>query len=419
MLMLLKIAFRNIFRSGRRTIITFSTIALGLTLMMVSMSLIEGLDLQSENNIIYSRTSHLNIVAKGYFEVRDKLSVERTIKKPSEVIDKIAVLDFIRATEARTVFRAGLIVGMDELPCIGVSTDPVSSPDLFNIKETVQKGEWLKRGEYTCLIGSDLAADTDLKTGDSVTIRMVSSDNEDNFSWNAVDFEIGGIFESGNPEVDSAMVYIPKDIGNESLTMQNEATEICIRLKDGIDPEIAAGKIREHLNTEELEVYTWKDLAGTFLAINETKKMNSAVITLILLFISSIGIINTMLMAVLERTSEIGTLMAMGMKKRELLFLFMAEGGIIGLAGSLCGSIIGGALSLWLEKYGLNLNIMGETMKKLSSATYPVKDVFYGLFSFDHMLLAIALGTIFAIIATIYPALKATTLNPVDAIRKL
>lgn len=416
---LLKIAFRNIFRSGRRTVITFSTIALGLTLLMVSVSLLDGIDLQSKNSIVFSRTSHLNILARDYFESRETLPLNKTIKNPTVIINKLLNEDYVVSAVPRTVFRGGLIVGMDELPCMGISTDTKLSPAVFNIKENLKEGQWLKDGDYKCVIGVDLASDTGLKTGDSVTFRMVSSDDENNFSWNAVDFEVGGIFDSGNPEVDSSMVYIPSDIGNESLSLDNEVTEICVRLKPGTDPEEAAEKLKNSIKELPVEIYTWKDLAGAFLAINKSKKRNSSVIIFILLFISSMGIVNTMLMAVLERTSEIGTLMAMGMKKRELLILFMTEGGIIGLAGSILGATIGGALSIYIEKYGINLGIAGESIKKLSAATYPVKDAFYGIFSFEHVIIAIVLGTLFAVLATIYPALKATSLNPVDAIRKL
>jgi len=110
--------------------------------------------------------------------------------------------------------------------------------------------------------------------------------------------------------------------------------------------------------------------------------------------------------------------MALGMKKREIMTLFVIEGGFIGLFGSILGGILGGLGSWYMEAVGIPLSAFGgETYVKLSQSAYPIKDVFYGEFSFDIILATLVFGVLISIIASFYPALKATRLNPTEALR--
>jgi putative ABC transport system permease protein len=423
MVTLIKLAFRNIFRFKRRTFITFSAISFGLALLIISISLMNGIDKQSISNIINCETSHIKIFKKGYFDKKDKLPMDIAIAEPDTIRALLKDIPGVKATENRILFGAGLIKGMDELPCLGVAIQPELDPDLFNIKESMVTGDWLKPGDAGMLIGEDLAADIGLKVGDSVTVRVITSSGEEDFSWNALDLEVQGIFDTGNPAVDMAWVIIPLAQAREGLSMETEVTEIVVRLDSDDDRRVAAAqaRIREKLKTQDqdLEVYTWKDLAGTFLMISEMKTQRSAIIIMIMLVIASMGIINTMLMAVLERTREIGMLSAMGMKRSEILRLFIFEGGFIGMIGSLLGCVLGGLSAWYLEVHGISISSFGESMEKVSQAVYPVKDMFYADLTLDVLILTFVLGTAISIAASFYPARKAAKMNPIEALRHI
>jgi len=428
---LLRMAFRNVFRFKRRSFITFTAVSLGLAMLIMSITLMNGIDRQSISNIINCQTSHLKIFKKGYFDKRDELPMDLTIREMAEIHKAIGDVPDVTASENRILFGAGLIKGMDELPCLGVAVEPERDPDLFNIKESLVKGEWLEPGDVKMLVGETLARDIGISVGDLVTVRLITSTDKNDFSWNAVDMEVKGIFDSGNPNVDSGRIIIPLRAAQEALSMDNgdsnndggEVTEIVVRLNSHDDSVVTGAKerIREKLKgfRDDLEVREWKELAGAFLAISAVKTKRSAVIILVILAIASMGIVNTMLMAVMERTREIGMMAAMGMKKSEIMRLFILEGGIIGLIGSLLGCVIGGLISWYLEVEGWSLAGFGESMQKITQSVYPIKGAFYADLTFDVLLMVFIFGTLIAVVASIYPARKAVKMKPVEALRHI
>lgn len=420
---LFKLAFRNIFRFKRRTLITLSAISVGLGLLILSICLMNGIDKQSISNIINCQTSHIKIFKAGYFEKRDELPMDITIKNPDRIRALLKDVPGILGTESRILFGAGLIKGMDELPCLGVAVDPLVDPGLFIIKDSLVQGAWLQPDDAMMLLGKGLAKDIGLSVGDRVTVRMVTSTDKEHFSWNAVDLEIKGIFSSGNPTVDNQRIIIPLKIARESLSLDSQVTEIVVRLNSDDNKTIAAAqtRIKELLKTREdrFDVVTWKDLAGMFLTISKMKTRNSGMIIFIMLLIASMGIINTMLMSVMERTREIGMFSAMGMKKSEIMALFIFEGGFIGAIGALLGCILGGLASWYFEVKGLSFAGWGETVQKLSESIYPVKDVFYADLTVGVLVMTFVFGVAIAVLASFYPARKAAKLNPIEALRHI
>ena len=143
MKMLFKLAFRNVFRYKRRTIITFSAISYGLGLMAIGISLYNGVDTHAMDNIINSQTAHLKILARGYFEEKDEVPLKFTIDKPEEIKSLLKDNQDIQGVESRVLFQATIISGMDELPCLGVAIEPEVDPLVFKIKDSIIDGRFL------------------------------------------------------------------------------------------------------------------------------------------------------------------------------------------------------------------------------------------------------------------------------------
>lgn len=418
---LIKLGIQNVFRFKKRTFITLSAVSIGLALLVIGISLLNGMDKQSLNNIINSQTSHIKIFKKGYYERKDEFPMNLTIAGNSPIFSSLKKISGIFEVETRVMFACSIIKDSDELPCIGIGVDVLKDPEIFNIKDSIVAGKWLEEGKEQVLIGEDFAEDMGLKIGDLITMRMVTSKDEDQFSWNAVDLEIIGIFDTKNPSVDNGYIFIPLKFAQESLSMKSKVTEIVVKLNSN-DHKVLVdnlNKLKEIIvnNKLDLEAVSWEELAGDFLTISKLKSKSTSFIVLIMLFIASMGIVNTMLMAVIERTREIGMLKALGMKRVDIVKLFLIEGGFIGAIGSLLGCVLGGLVSWYLEEYGWSIESMGKVMKQMSQAAYPIKDVFYSNLTLGLLVFTFCLGTMISLLASLYPAIKASKMNAVDALR--
>ena len=310
MKMFLKLAIRNVFRYKRRTFITFMAISFGLGLMLFGMSLYKGVNRQALDNIISSQTAHIKILAEGYFEKKDEFPLDLTIDDPQGIKDLLEESAEIHGLESRVLFGASLINGLDELPCLGVALEPEADPRVFNIKESIIEGNYLEASDQSALLGIGLAKDMRLEVGDTCVIRMFFS--VEDFVWNALDLEIKGIVDTGNPQVVSSTIFIPLSLAQESLSLGPRATEISIRLNN----EERLAEIKESIQSKlravsnNYYVYTYEELASNFIEFSRTRARLQGIIPLIMLLIATLGIVNTMLMAVLERIKEIGMLAA-------------------------------------------------------------------------------------------------------------
>jgi len=415
MKMLFKLAFRNVFRYKRRTIITFSAISYGLGLMAVGICLYNGVDTHAMDNIIDYQTAHLKILAAGYFEEKDEVPLEFTIDETQEIKSLLKDNQDIQGIESRILFQASIISGMDELPCLGVAIEPEVDPLVFKIKDSIIDGRFLEPSEPKIILGSGLARDLGLKVGDECTLRIFFSIED--FIWNALDLEIAGIAKTENPMVNRGTVFIPLSLAQEALSLENKVTELAVRIEDRNKLLKVRDSIESRLATlnKDYEVVSFEEYASDFKELMRLRSRIQALIPLMMILIATLGIVNTMLMAVMERTREIGMLAAMGMRKMEVMLVFIFEGALIGIFGSLAACVIGALGGWWLEAKGFSLAFLGEEIAEMVSIL-PV-EVYKGDLTAGTLIFTFILGTVISILASFYPAYKAVKLDPIQALR--
>jgi putative ABC transport system permease protein len=403
---ILNLAWRNVFRHRRRTLITAAAISVGLATMIYMDTMMNGLDSLAAGNIIDFETGHLEIFAKGYYREEGLFPLDTIIENPGFILQRIAKIKTIKGVTPRIKFQCRINNGIDELPVLGIGIDIEKESKVFKTANTVVKGEYLKNQD-DILIGKDLANDMDLDVGSFLTI--ITRDRYG--TYEAYDFTVSGLINTGHPLLDRNAALMHINIAQRLLSTYG-ITELCIKTRDDnklmqLKQEIA-GKIGK-----DFEVYTYKELNAGIFDLSEMKRSGQFMIALVVVIIAAIGIINTMLMAVMERIPEIGMLKAMGFGNYNIVKMFIYEGGIIGIFGSLFGCFLGLLASLHLVYYGLDLSHMLENIDII----YPVKFTITGEINFMTVLGVFIFGVVVSVIVTLWPVRKATKLEPVEALR--
>lgn len=403
---ILSLAWRNVFRHRRRTVITAVAISVGLSAMIFMDSMMNGVDKMAAENIIDYETGHLEIFAKGYYREEGLLPLDTVVENPLYVLEELKGMKGIRGATPRIKFNSRITNTIDELPVLGVGIDVEKESRVFKTAKAVVDGNYLK-SQDDLLIGAGLAEDMDLEVGSYVTV--ITRDSKG--TYDAYDFSVSGILQTGHPLFDRNAVLMSADIARELLALPG-ATEICVRARDEHNLLQLKTEIADRLG-EDFEVYTWKELNAALFQISGFKRIMQFLVAFVVVIIAAVGIINTMLMAVMERIPEIGTLRAMGFSNWNLIRMFLYEGCIIGIFGSLIGCFGGFLMSLYLSYYGIDLSGTFENM----DIVYPMEFIIKGDINYMTILYVFIFGVVVSVLVTLLPVRKALGFEPVEALR--
>jgi putative ABC transport system permease protein len=404
---IVNIAWRNVFRHTRRTIITATAISVGLSSMIFMNTMMNGADKMASRNIIDFETSHLEIFAEGYYREEGVFPLDTIIENPASITDKIRKISGIKGLTSRIKFQARISDGIDELPVLGMGVDIENDNRIFRIGESVVAGAFLQ-SEGDVLVGENLASDLGLGVGSYITI--ITKDR--NGTYNAFDLVVSGIINTGHPLFDRNMAIIPLTQAQDLLALGQGVTEICVRTNAENELEPLKKRVSQTVGSD-YEVLTWKEMNAAIFEISGFKRAGQFMIALVVVIIAAVGIVNTMLMAVMERIPEIGTLKAMGFSNKGIVKMFIYEGGIIGVFGSLLGCLFGLLISLYLVHVGLDFSSVFENM----DIVYPMKFIIKGEIDYLNLLFVFLFGVFVSVLVTLWPVRRATRLEAVDALR--
>jgi len=405
--MLLKLAWRNVFRHKRRTQITAAAISIGLGAMIISNTMMNGMDSLASYNIINYETGHLEVFAAGYYREEGLFPLDTIIDEPDPLIAAVQDIPGVKGVTARVKFPARISNGIDEYPVLGIGIDPATESDVFKIEQSVVAGHYLENPE-DILIGAELAKTMDIDIGSLITV--ITRDR--NGTYNAYDFIVSGVLLTDHPLFDVNAVVMDLDITQELLSLNQGVTELSVRLGRAANVQTMQSRITEAID-KGYEVLTYKEVYGSIFEVSGFKRLMQFIIALVVVVIAAVGIINTMLMAVIERIPEIGTLKAMGFGNKEIIKLFMYEGGIIGMFGSVLGCMYGLVASLFLVIVGIDLTSFFNT----ADMGYPVKFIMKGQIDPGMVGIVFVFGIVVSLLVTLWPVRRATRLQPVDALR--
>ena len=408
---IVKISFRNLLRSGRRTILTASLITIGVIFVLVYAALSGSFKAYMVGQVTDSMLGHIQIHAKGYIASVDNLPLDKNLDKKQ--IDKISkFLDknpFIQSYTYRlklgSMFSNYIASTSIRLNGINPKKESQTLP-LFASRVKGVDAASLQKGSI--LVPELLAKGMKVKKRD--TIVLVATNQKG--SVNGMNFKVAGIIEpiSGPGGRDG---YIHINDAKKLLRLKNnEVSEVVIRLKDVtyLDKAMQLLKpltlIKNQKGKPVFEIHTWKNLSPFYNIVKMLDIMDIS-IKIILISIVLVSILNVMVMSVYERIKEIGTIAAMGTTPATIIKLFLTEGLMLGVFGTILGVILSYAIVFIINVTGITFSFGRQVGLTLN----PVLNT-------NEVLVVSVIVIIISLIASILPAIKAARLNPVDALRQ-
>ena len=401
----LRLAWRNIWRHKRRTIIIVMAMSLTLALMMFYDGLMYGFTNAIYGNAVKVLGGNIQVHAQGYREQANSTPL-LPLADPQAVI-KAAESNPLTLAATQRITTGGLVTsreGAFAVKIVGVEPEKESKVNI--IGQNVKDGRNLTSDDLDNLLtGKGLADAMGVKVGDRIT--MVGRSQHDQMRQRTM--TVVGIYDLGLGDMEKEAVYI--SLGEaQTLYEVTGSTEVAIFLDQiGQEADIIDA-MKPQLPGYEIESFqaNYPDLAS---AIN-TKGGVMNVFSVIIIAIAGVGILNLLLMAVYERTREIGMLGAMGLKPRQISFLFVLEGTMIGLVGAAAGIVLGLVFNGILMKVGMQFPDMSSAasyMALIQSRVYPTLGT-------EKLFMRASLVALISAIASLIPAVEAGRREPAEAL---
>jgi ABC-type lipoprotein release transport system permease subunit len=403
-MLLLKMAFRNIFRQKRRTFFTALTMIGGFALACISIGWADG----SYNNIIDMFTrgwlGHIQIHYKDYL---DSPSIYKTIDNYDEIGKKLMKIKGVTNWTAR-VFSAGLASFKDKTSGVQIiGIDPEREDKTTGFHKKIIKGGYFKKGiKNRILIGKGLAKIIKAKIGDKI---ILVSQGADGSMANDI-FTVSGIVSTDDDFFDRTSFYMKLDDAREFLVLGNKVHEIAITVDKLKDVGKIDEKISLALKNSDLSVAPWQEFAKDFYKAMKADKGGMWISLFVIILVVAVGVLNTILMSVFERIREYGVLKALGTRPSDIILLVLYEANIIAIFSIFIGAIIGFAVNYYLSLHGIRLS----------------QSFTYGGMKFSEMMAEINLRSFIipgitvlltTIIVGFFPALKAAKTDPAKSLR--
>lgn len=372
MTLYLRLAWRNIWRHRRRTIIIVLAMGLSLAMMMWYDGLMDGFNNAIAANAVRVLGGNIQVHAAGYRAKVDSNPLLPLADDTAVVKAALAQPDVVAAS--RRIQTGGLVSnreGAFSMSIIGI--EPEAEAPVSLIAEHIVDGRYLEpTDEDAILIGQGLAEALSINVGDR--INMVGSDIHKQNRQRTM--TVIGIYDVGIPSIEKGTAYISLAEAQSLFNLRGQSTEVQITLKKVGTESAVAAALTPQLPGYEIESWE-KNYPELGNAINR-KSLVMDIFSVIIVMIAGIGILNLLMMAVYERTREIGLLGAMGLKPRQIATTFVLEGALIGIVGVIAGVAIGLAINLSFGKVGLDYSQFAgitEYMALISGRVYPTLGV--------------------------------------------
>ncbi|MCW5660017.1 MAG: ABC transporter permease [Burkholderiaceae bacterium] len=400
------LAWRNVLRNRRRSLITIASIAVGLAALTFLWGFVDGMNRQMVENTTRYFAGDVQVHVAGYHE---DPSLDRAIADAAPLIDALRGEPAVAAASLRLEGKALASHGAMSRGVKVVGIDPRSEAPVTDLLKAIVDGAPLDAGATGgVLIGTQLAESLGVKAGDEIVLVGQAYDG----SVASGRLPVRGVFRTQIDELDGYLAVAPLATVREFLAAPGAATAVALRLRDRNALAAVQASLAERLGPR-YEVVGWPTLLPMVAVSTRYHEVMSYVVLAVFFVVVGAGVANPVLMAVLERTREFGVMLALGTSRSRLLRLVLYEALLLGAIGLVIGNAIGLALTAAFGRLGIDLSAFGaaqRTMPGLADIVYPVVQPERSV-----MISALLFGI--AALVALLPALKAAGLDPVAAIR--
>lgn len=406
MLKFFKIAWRNLWRNWRRTMIAFAAIALGLMFLVFMDGIISGSRVAIYGNLIKLLGGNVQAHAPGYAEKASRMPLV-AVDNHDGVIAAALARPEVAGASAR-INTGGFVMSREgSLPVSISGIEPEKEAPTSLVAGNIIAGRYLTAQDGDqIVIGKTLADRLEIALGDRISLAGRAPHEQ----MRTRTMTVVGIYEIGSAEIEKSNVYITLGEAQVLYDLPGQVTEVVISLRTVGDEAATVEALRAAL--PGVEVSSWQELNPAMLTTYAMGEQVISIFGVIVLMIAGIGILNLMLMAVFERTREIGLLGAIGMKRRQILGLFVLEGTLIGVLGAVIGALLGAIIVLALGQKGWDLgaaNEAGQATALMGSVLYPVLEA-------GPLVTRMVTVLVISALASLYPAWRAANSQPAEAL---
>ncbi len=402
--MLFQIAWRNVLRNKKRSFIMIAAITCGLWAALVASAVTLGFSYETVRSALETRLSHIQLHRVGYLKNR---ILRDTIPGGMDALRKIRSLPSVRAVSGRLLAEG---MASTAETAAGVL---ISGVDRDEERATTTIGQKLVAGTYAlgekrnaAVIGEELAR----KLGARLGSKMIVTMQDIHGTIVGASFRIAGLYRTESTPFDGSTIFVDRRELAGLLEMGDQIHEIAVTVRDLQNVESVASQIRTLL--PGLDTETWTELAPELRYIYSYTEIYLNIFLYVIVLALLFGIMNTMLMSVLDRVREFGVLTAVGMRGRRVFTMIMLESMVLSIVGGVAGMLAGWGTVQQLNRTGINLAAFGEGLRQwgYSEISYPSLPVSM----YEQVIISIMLA---ALVGAIYPAWKAIRLDPAKAIR--
>ena len=414
------LAKKNLSRSKIRTSVSIIAIAFAIFAVVFARGLISGVLESFFENHIHYKAGHIRVIDKEYRLKERLMSLNYTLdgfngEGYKEMSEKIKSVEGVEQVVPRLKFAAMVSLEDELVGMMGWGIDPLEEEKFMRIDKNIIEGRMVQEGNKEVVMGAGLLKKIGREVGEKVTILYSTPFG----SFKGSTFQIVGKYQSDIQGMNDKLFFLPLGQAQRILEMPGEVTELLLITSDhhkaasvlpGLNElfsrEDESGKYLMQLWNKDYELIELFDFA--------VKMYNSIYVFIIIL--ACFVLVNTLIMIVNERTREIGMMSALGLKSREILYLFTIEGAIIGIIGSALGAVMGGIITRVFSVVGIDYSAAFEGV---DSTVWLMSPIYYTVFSLENLVFCFTLGVVIVTIACIIPARKAAKLEPTEALRQI